>query len=191
MRQELPAEAALTLALEMQADDTVQEARHAGSMDQEKEQAAMGIPVNSGIVTAAAAIGGSLVGAAGSVVGTWITARNATRRDLVEKQIAQREALYSDFIAESARLLVDALQHNNNDLETLLPIYALLGRIRLSSSKPVLHRAEEMIQTIMATYPEPNMTAEQIEARALKGRDPLGQFSDICRTELNSLQKQL
>jgi hypothetical protein len=143
------------------------------------------------IITAAAAIGGSLVGATGSVVGTWITARHATRRDLLGKQVARREALYSDFIGESARLLVDALQHSDNNLEKLLPIYALLGRIRLGSSKPVLQRAEQLIQTIVATYPRPNMTAEQIESRAMNGQDPLGEFSDTCRTELNSLQKQL
>jgi hypothetical protein len=143
------------------------------------------------IITAAAAIGGSLVGATGSVVGTWITARHATRRDLLGKQIARREALYSDFIGESARLLVDALQHSDNDLEKLLPIYALLGRIRLSSTKAVLQRAEQLIQTIVATYPQPNMTAEQIESRAMNGQDPLGGFSDTCRTELDSLERQL
>jgi hypothetical protein len=143
------------------------------------------------IITAAAAIGGSLVGATGSVVGTWITARHATHRDLLGKQIARREALYSDFIGESARLLVDALQHSDNNLEKLLPIYALLGRIRLSSSKSVLQRAEQLIQTIVATYPQPNMTAEQIESRAMNGQDPLGGFSDTCRTELDFLERQL
>jgi hypothetical protein len=147
--------------------------------------------VSSGIVTAAAAIGGSIVGATGSVVGTWITARNATRRDLTGKQIARKEALYSDFIGESARLLVDALQHNSNDLEKLLPAYALLSRIRISSSKLVLHEAEQLIQTIVATYPQPNITAQQIEARALNGKDPLRQFSDTCRTELITLERQL
>lgn len=149
-----------------------------------------GTPVNS-VIAAAAAIGGSFVGAAGSIVGTWITARHVTRRDLLGKQIALREALYSDFIGESVRLLVDALQHNSNDLEKLLPIYALLSRIRISSSKPVLEKAEQLIQTIVATYPRPKMTAEEIESRALDGQDPLSQFSDICRIELDSLQGQL
>ena len=151
----------------------------------------IGKPVNSGIITAAAAIGGSLVGAIGSVVGTLISSRTATRRDLLGKQIAQREALYSDFIGESARLLVDALQNSYNNLEKLVPIYALLSRIRLSSSTPVLQAAEQLIQSIVARYPRPNMTAEQIESRAINGQDPLRQFSNICRTELSSLQRQL
>src|SRR5215470_15108756 len=148
-------------------------------------------PMNSVMITALAAIGGSLVGALGSAVGTWITARHQDRRDLLGKQIARREALYSDFIGESARLLVDAMQHNASDLQTLLPVYALLSRIRLSSSEVVLQEAEEVIRTIVSTYPQPNLTPEQIESRAVSGQDPLRQFSDTCRIELDLLQRQL
>jgi hypothetical protein len=141
--------------------------------------------------TALAAIGGSLVGALGSAVGTWITARHQDRRDLLGKQIARREALYSDFIGESSRLLVDAMQHNSSDLQKMLPVYALASRIRLSSSKPVLQEAEHVIRIIVSTYPKTNLTAEQIEAQAGSENDPLRAFSDICRIELESLQRQL
>ena len=150
-----------------------------------------GGPTNSGIITALAAIAGSLVGALGSAVGTWITARHQDRRDLLGKQIARREVLYSDFIGESARLLVDAMQNNVSDLQKLLPVYALLSRIRLSSSEPVLQTAEQVIKTIVNTYPQPNLTADQIESQAVNGQNPLTQFSDTCRTELESLQRQL
>jgi hypothetical protein len=147
--------------------------------------------MNSTMITALAAIGGSLVGALGSAVGTWITARHQDRRDLLGKQIARREALYSDFIGESAHLLVDAIQHNSGDLQKLLPVYALASRIRLSSSEPVMQQAEQVIRTIVSTRPETNLTAEQIEAQAVNGHDPLRAFSDICRIELDSLQRQL
>lgn len=138
-----------------------------------------------------AAIAGSLVGALGSAIGTWITANHQDRRDLLEKQIARREELYSDFIGEGARLLVDALQHNTSDLQKLLPIHALLSRIRLSSSESVLQKAELVIETIMNTYPQPNLTAEQIQSQAVNGQDPLRPFIDACRTELDSLQQQM
>ena len=147
--------------------------------------------MNSVMITALAAIGGSLVGALGSAIGTWITARHQDRRDLLGKQIARREALYSDFIAESARLLVDAMQHNSGDVQTLLPVYALVSRIRLSSSEAVLEEAERVIRTIVSTYPQTNLTAEQIEAQAVNGHDPLRAFSDTCRIELESLQQGL
>ena len=65
--------------------------------------------MHSGLIAGLAAVSGSIVGALGSVVGTWITTRHQDLRDLLAKKIIRREALYSDFITESARLLVDAL----------------------------------------------------------------------------------
>jgi hypothetical protein len=147
--------------------------------------------MNSGLIAACAAILGSFVGALGSVVGTWITQRHQDRRDLVAKTIIRREALYSDFIVESARMLVDALEHNISDPQKLIPAYALLSRIRLSSSSKVLETAEGLVRTILTTYPLQNLTAEQIQSRAVNGEDPLREFSDTCRMELDSLQKQL
>ena len=147
--------------------------------------------MNSGLIAGLAAVSGSIVGAFGSVVGTWITTRHQDLRDLLAKKIVRREALYSDFITESARLLVDALEHNTSDPQKLIPAYALLSRIRLSSSSSVLAQAEEVIKIILNTYPEPNLTAEQIQFRAVNGEDPLRQFSNTCRVELESMQKQL
>ena len=147
--------------------------------------------MNSGLIAGLAAVSGSIVGAFGSAVGTWITTRHQDLRDLLAKQIVRREALYSDFIAESARLLVDALEFNTSDPQKLIPAYALLSRIRLSSSSSVLAKAEEVVKTILNTYPQPNLTPEQIEFRAVNGEDPLQQFSNTCRTELESMQKQL
>ena len=147
--------------------------------------------MNSGLIAGLAAVSGSIVGAFGSVVGTWITTRHQDMRDLLAKTIVRRESLYSDFITESARLLVDAMENNTSDPQKLIPAYALLSRIRLSSSSSVLAEAEEVIKIILNTYPQPNLTAEQIELRAANGEDPLRQFSNTCRTELESMQKQL
>ncbi len=147
--------------------------------------------MNPGLITALAAIFGSLVGALGSAFGTSIVQKHQDRRDVVGKKIVRREALYSDFIAESARFLVDALQHNVGDPQKLIPVYALLSRIRLSSSSRVLGTAEEVIKTILHAYEQPNLTPEQIQIRAVNGKDPLRQFSDTCRAELDSLQRQL
>jgi len=61
-------------------------------------------PVKSAMARALAAIAGSLVGALGSATGTWITERDQDRRDLLGKQIARREALYSDFLGERAAI---------------------------------------------------------------------------------------
>jgi hypothetical protein len=147
--------------------------------------------MNSGMIAALAAIAGSFVGALGSVVGTWITQRHQDRRDLLAKRVARREGLYSEFISESARLLVDALEHDLSDPQKLIPIYGLLSRIRLSSSSEVLDSAEAVVRNILHTYPQPNLTFKEIQTRAVNGQDPLREFSEICRTELETLLRQL
>ena len=83
------------------------------------------------------------------------------------------------------------MQFNASDVQKLIPIYALMSRIRLSSSEPVLQKAEQVINTIVSMYPQPNLTAEQIESRAGTGQDPLRQFSETCRIELAALERQL
>lgn len=146
--------------------------------------------MDSAVITAAAAIGGSLVGALGTLLSASITQRYHDRRELLATQIARREELYSDFISESARLLVNAMESNAIDPKNLVPTYALLSRIRLTSSPQVLAAAEEVLKVIMETYARPNMTEEQIRSLALRHEDPLKFFSEICRTELNSVQER-
>ena len=138
-------------------------------------------------VSALAAICGSLVGALGSSVSAWIAQRHQNRRDLLAKKIAHREQLYSDFISEGARAMVDAIQHTFQDPSRLIPAYSLLSRIRLSSSINVVESAERVVTTILDTYSGPNLTPEEIQSKATKHDDPLREFSTICRRELESL----
>jgi hypothetical protein len=147
--------------------------------------------MNSEMIAVLAAIAGSFVGAFGSVVGTWIAQRHQDRRDLLAKRVVRRETLYSDFISESARLLVDALEHNLRDPQKLIPIYGLLSRIRLSSSSRVLETAEGLVRNLLIRYLQPKLTPEEIHTRAVNGQDPLCEFSKICRSELQTLLRQL
>lgn len=140
---------------------------------------------------AMAALCGSLVGALGSSASTWITQRHADQRDLLARKIFYRVQLYSDFIAESERILVDALENNFQDPNKLIPAFALLGRIRLTSSKEVLASAEKLVRDIVKSYSEPNLSPEEIRSRALNGNDPLRQFSETCRAELDSMRGHL
>jgi hypothetical protein len=140
---------------------------------------------------AMAALFGSLVGALGSSVSSWITQRHADQRDLLARRVFHRVQLYSEFITESTRVLVDALENNFKDPDKLIPAYALLNRIRLTSSKEVFASAEGLAKEIVKNYSEPNLTPEQIRSKALQGNDPLRRFSETCRAELDSMEGQL
>jgi hypothetical protein len=100
---------------------------------------------NAATISALAAIFGSLTGALASSVSNWITQKHQGRRDLLAKRIFYREQLYSDFISESAHAMADAIQHNLQDPNNLTPSYALLSRMRLSSSTDVRASAERVI----------------------------------------------
>jgi hypothetical protein len=142
---------------------------------------------NPASISAMAAIFGSLVGAMGSSVSSWIAQRDEGRRDLLAKKIFHREQLYADFIRESAKAAVDAAQNEFKDPKSLIPMYALASRIRLSSSTSVIESAERVIKAVLHAYSGPNLTPEEIHSLVDKGEDPLRDFSKICRHELESL----
>jgi hypothetical protein len=146
---------------------------------------------NPATIPTLSAFGGSVIGALSSTVSAWIDRRYRERRELVAKKVSQLEQLYSDFINESARLLVDAAQHSLEDPSTLVPIYALLSRIRLRSSTEVIESGERLISTILKTYSKPNLTPDEIESVANKHNDHLQNFSQMCRRELESLAQGL
>jgi hypothetical protein len=146
---------------------------------------------NPATITALAAIIGSLTGALASSVSAWITQKHQDQRDLVTKRIFHREQLYSDFISESARALADALEHNLQDVNKLIPAYAVLSRIHVSCSTDVLASAERVIDHIVCIYSQPNLTPQEIQSSAAHREDPLREFSSVCRGELESLWKGL
>ena len=103
-----------------------------------------------------------------------------------------------ELVLESARLLVDAFEHDADDPKNLIgdprnlvPLYALLSRIRLGSSAKILTAGQEVVNTIISAYREPNLTPEQIEFKAINGDDSLKNFSDVCRLELGSIRREL
>jgi hypothetical protein len=131
---------------------------------------------------------GSLVGGSASVVTTWISQRTLSRRDFVRGEIQKRETLYGEFIAECAKLIMDAFVHTLEKPEKLLTIYALINRIRLCGSRPVLVEAERLLGRITDQYFAKNLTFDELRALAHSdSADPLKAFGEACRTELKSI----
>ena len=141
--------------------------------------------MDSSIITAVAAVGGSLVGAAATSVTTWITQRTQRVHAEREEKLRNREALYGEFITEASRLTVEALGHSLERPDTFVKLYGITGRIRLMATGPVLDAAEACIRQIIDLYAKPNMTVEQIRLAFERDRiDPIRDFSVGCRKEL-------
>ena len=144
------------------------------------------------LISAMSGVLGSLVGGSATVATAWITQRTLTRRELNTRDMRQREKLYGDFIAECARLLIDAFTHSLDDPEKLLPLYALTNRIRLTASQPVLAEAERMLTHITDQYFSRNLTVEEMrQLPHATGADPLKAFGEACRAELKSIRARI
>ncbi|HET9881867.1 MAG TPA: hypothetical protein VFS81_08935 [Candidatus Binatia bacterium] len=143
------------------------------------------------IVSALAAVLGSLVGGAATFATAWVTQRTLSKRELIAAEIRTRETLYGEFISACSKLVVDSFERTLDNPETLLPAYELLNRIRLCASDAVLIQAEQVLQRITEQYFSPNLSVDEIRALVRSGKtdaDPLKSFGEACRLEIKSLR---
>lgn len=144
--------------------------------------------MNPAAISALAAIGGSSLGALGPVLSNYVLQRSATRRDLIAREIAERQKLYSDFITEAANHYANAMTKSTFELSEMVELYALVSRIRLIASEQVVVAAEEIVKTVIGRYGEKNITLEDLRTTALGTHaDPLHRFSSACRRDLQRL----
>jgi len=142
------------------------------------------------ILSASAAVLGSLAGGSASIATAWMNQRVQGKRVAVQVETRKREQLYADFITECAKLALDALDHTLERPETLQQAYTLVNRIRLTSCDAVLRAAEDAIQEILAAYRAPNIPIEKFREISLAEiHDPLKAFSEACRYELQLLRQ--
>ena len=144
--------------------------------------------MEANVVSALSAVLGSLVGGTASIASSWVTQRTAGRREHIQNQVEKREALYAEFIAEASKLSIDALDHTLEQPERIADVYALLNRIRLTSSRVVVDAGDEVIHGVLQRYFSPKMTPAEREKYALSMHDdPLKPFAEACREELMRL----
>ena len=103
--------------------------------------------MDQNFTTATAGVLGSVSGASAAIATTWISQKNQTIRERAKSETRKREILYGDFITEASPLVADAFDHSLDKPETLVKLYAHLGRIRLVSSDAVLTAAEECCES--------------------------------------------
>jgi hypothetical protein len=138
-------------------------------------------------IPALASFSGSASGTLASIVTGWVTQR---RKDRVHHRLpatSQREELYKNFIDEASRPYADALVHDKSEISKLVQLYALIARMKILSSDAVIDAAEKAGRLILETYLSPNRTFVDLP-ELINEMDPLRDFSEACRSELQSAQ---
>ena len=145
--------------------------------------------MDSSIIAAVSAIAGSTVGGVTTFATTFVNQRYVARREMVVKDLANREELYSEFLKEVADLYKESLNRTLDDLgaqPSLITMYSLIGRIRMISSEAVLMAAEKVAEDIIEAYKRPQMTFREWQ-RLWGPADPWHAFTKACRAERQSM----
>jgi hypothetical protein len=147
--------------------------------------------MNPAMMPALAAILGSAVGGAATILTAWLTQRTQGRRASIENEVRKRESLYVEFITEGSRILVKGYDHQVENLESFYGLYAVLNRIRLVASDEVLAAADRAVTRIIEPYFAPNLSPDEMRQLVLtRPDDPLKEFSETCRIEIRRLQRR-
>jgi hypothetical protein len=141
--------------------------------------------MDSGYITALAALGGAALGGLTSFATSWTTLRTQMKAQRRDSSKSSRQKLYKAFIDDAARIYGDALINDKLETTGLIDLHALVSRMRIVSSRPVIETAVNVVKAITETYTQPNKSPEEIEAMISNGSvDILRSFSEACRDEL-------
>jgi hypothetical protein len=114
---------------------------------------------------------------------------------MLEKDVANREKLYSEFLTEVADLYVDSLNRTLEDVgkpAAFVAAYALLSRIGMISTEAVLKAADRVIQDIIEAYNRLPISIKELKKLTDERlADPWHEFTEACRAEREVLLKRL
>jgi hypothetical protein len=147
--------------------------------------------MNASVVTALAALAGTAIGGLTSVLASWLSQQAQARAQWLTQDKLRRQELYRDFIDAASKCYADALQHDKENVPALVELYVSVGRMRILSTPEVIESAERVAQKIIDTYLAPNRTFPELREMVNSGSiDILGDFSEACRAEFESLRTQ-
>jgi hypothetical protein len=131
-------------------------------------------------------LAGAIIGGLTSFATTWLTQQAQIRERQRDAASTIRQNLFSDFITEASKLYADALSHEKDDIADLVQLYALIAKMRLLASRPVVTAAEQVLNSIVETYLAPNRSLHEMRILAQEGKmNFLVEFGDACRMELD------
>ena len=146
--------------------------------------------MDSAILSATAALFGSLIGGISTLAASWLTQRGQLRAQTLVHEAVKRETLYAEFIIEASRRLTEAWSHHAESPEVVAGLYSAINRMRLTSSDEVIRIAERVVRQVIDDYAAPDQTFDELRERAgsEEGIDPLRDFSEACRVDLHALR---
>ena len=145
--------------------------------------------MDTAYISTISALAGSVVGGLTSGATTWLSPRAQARTGQRLHRIAQREALYRDFIIAASEMYGSAVVSTEPKINEAIVLYGMISRMRVLSTPEVVEAAEIALDAILAEFVNPVKTVTQVRELIKTGNaaDPLRSFSKIAREELQAL----
>jgi len=145
--------------------------------------------MNASIISGLAALLGAAIGGCASFFASWMTQRMQMRAQWLTQERLRRQDVDKEFIEEASKCYVDALQHAQGDIPSLVTLYTKIGRMRILSSQNVIDSAEQIGHKILDTYLAPDKSFLELREMVNNNSiDILEDFTEACREELESLR---
>lgn len=141
--------------------------------------------MNPASISALSALAGSAIGALATFATTWLTQHHQARTQRWQQESARRERLYGEFVDMAAQLYVEALSHAFEP-EKVVPLYALISRMRLFAPLEAVQSASAVMGKIVEAYLAPNYEFDLRGEEAEEKLDLLREFTEICRDDLRN-----
>jgi hypothetical protein len=136
------------------------------------------------LISGVAALSGAAIGGLTSATAAWFTQRAIAKSQWLASETMRRQDVYREFIQVAAKCYIDALQHENPDIPSLVDLYAKISRMRVLSATDIVNCAEQVVQKILDTYAQPDKSFGELRNMARDHAiDLLHEFSRACRLE--------
>jgi hypothetical protein len=140
--------------------------------------------MDTGYISALAALAGSSIGAFASLATTWLNQSYQSKIQRRSNERSHREQLFGDFINEAASVYTDAMVNKLEDPAGLVNLYALKSRLALLSNEDIVSEAEKVLKIIMDRYYEPKIKFSELDPETRSQFDLLRDFTISCKTEM-------
>ena len=141
--------------------------------------------MNSAYVSAFAALAGSAIGALASFATTWLTQHFQDRVQRRSQEVSRQEHLFGDFIDIASKLYADALTNRMDNPSKIVPLYALMNKLRLFASERTILSADAVMKQIVEIYYAPNADFQSRQSVQSSSFDLLRDFTVSCRNDLS------
>ncbi|MBL6616660.1 MAG: hypothetical protein ISP45_21790 [Reyranella sp.] len=145
------------------------------------------------VLTQVSGLVGALIGGGASLAVAVYNQRAEERLQRVANEIARRETVYTDFLENASKILLNAYTHDGIELgREEQHLIGLINRMRLFAPQQVVAGAEAVVRALVEISLQPSVELRQLATQALAKSpepDPFLEFSITCRSDLDHIRR--